>query len=348
MFKKIKIKNFQAHKSLDLPLEDLVFFTGPSDVGKSAILRAIYWLAGLYPVGVQKLITRGHKTCSVSIQLDNDIWVEKIATIGGDGISYKIIYPDGSEKLFQRVGNTVPEEVAILLRLTDINIQQQFDPHFLISKTPSEIYNILNEHFDLSIWDTIKGRVTKELNQRRTQKRIIEDDHTKIRSWLSENYKKNQAIEELSKIYEQKIKQLTSLKDTASKLQNLTSKIESVTNKVRILSDLVNKYNILYCVKVCKKYILHTTLIQNIDNIQHKLLKSYVSSIVNTQDTLSEKKEAYVYLLHKLRTLYTIHLVKKVCEVDSALQSTSHSLKELQSMLEGAKICPACKRPLED
>ena len=70
MFKRITIKNFQAHKKLELSFDPHVTtIVGPSDVGKSAVIRAIAWLATNRPSGTE-FIRDGAKTAIVELEID--------------------------------------------------------------------------------------------------------------------------------------------------------------------------------------------------------------------------------------------------------------------------------------
>ena len=60
MIKSIHLRNFQRHKKLDIDLSEGVnVIVGPSDIGKTAILRALYWLRFNRPLSTEVLHTWG-------------------------------------------------------------------------------------------------------------------------------------------------------------------------------------------------------------------------------------------------------------------------------------------------
>ena len=68
---RLNLSNFQAHESLDLLLDPgVTTIVGPSDVGKSAIMRALKWVACNNPAGTE-FIRWGSKRAVVSIETDD-------------------------------------------------------------------------------------------------------------------------------------------------------------------------------------------------------------------------------------------------------------------------------------
>lgn len=48
---KLRIQNFQAHKDTTIEFDRITTIVGPSDIGKSAVLRALKWVAKNEPNG---------------------------------------------------------------------------------------------------------------------------------------------------------------------------------------------------------------------------------------------------------------------------------------------------------
>lgn len=48
---KLRIQNFQAHKDTTIEFDCITTIVGPSDIGKSAVLRALKWVAKNEPKG---------------------------------------------------------------------------------------------------------------------------------------------------------------------------------------------------------------------------------------------------------------------------------------------------------
>jgi len=68
--KKLVLENFQVHPKLSLDLDPhITCIIGPSDVGKSAVIRALRWLCQNVPDGAE-FIRDGTKQAIVTLQAD--------------------------------------------------------------------------------------------------------------------------------------------------------------------------------------------------------------------------------------------------------------------------------------
>ena len=70
MLEKLRIINFQKHEDLTVSFDDrITTIVGPSDVGKSAVLRALRWVLTNQPDG-SGFIREGEKNASVVLRVD--------------------------------------------------------------------------------------------------------------------------------------------------------------------------------------------------------------------------------------------------------------------------------------
>ena len=70
--KSLELKNFQSHKNLKIDFSpNVTSIIGPSDVGKSAIIRALRWIVFNRPAG-DAFIQHGTKQAEVIIQVEKD------------------------------------------------------------------------------------------------------------------------------------------------------------------------------------------------------------------------------------------------------------------------------------
>ena len=153
MLERLTIENFQAHSKLDLKLDPAVTtIVGPSDAGKSAVIRALIWLATNRPLG-DSFIRDGETRARVSLLVDSR-WI--VRTRGKSENTYSI---DGEE--LKAFGNEVPSEVSQLLNLSPINLQHQHDSPFWFSETAGEVSRQLNQIVDLSIIDRTLANLDK-------------------------------------------------------------------------------------------------------------------------------------------------------------------------------------------
>lgn len=150
MIKKVTLKNFQAHKNLEVELGKFTTLTGGSNGGKSAVLRAI--LALSRNDSANDYLRHGQKTLSVKIEFEDGNAVEWIKGSGEN--KYIITAADGGTQEFDKVGANVPEEVQEVLKFGPllvgkdkhfVNFHQQLESPFLISATPGDVAKLFGE-----------------------------------------------------------------------------------------------------------------------------------------------------------------------------------------------------------
>ena len=86
MIERLEIKNFQAHETLRVVFDEHVTtIVGPSDAGKSAIIRALWWLVFDRPLGTA-FIKDGEETCSARLWADG----KRLAKRKGEKGEYRL------------------------------------------------------------------------------------------------------------------------------------------------------------------------------------------------------------------------------------------------------------------
>lgn len=180
MLTSLLIRNFQAHKSLEIQLDQITTICGPSDIGKSAILRALYWLCMNRPSG-EAFLREGAHFVSVRLGVDG----RTIKRKKGKANTYSL---DG--EVFKAFGSAVPEEIAKLLNVTEENFQGQHDSPFWFSKTPGQVSKELNRIVSLEVIDNtlsnIASRMRREQERVNLTKQRLEDakEHKRELIWV--------------------------------------------------------------------------------------------------------------------------------------------------------------------
>lgn len=142
MIESLTIENFQSHpKSLFEFSPGLNCIVGSSDVGKSAALRSLNWIANNRPNGDFFRSYWGGDT-SASIRTQEGVEIKR--TKAKSENIYSV-----DDKELKAVGTGIPAEVQEALRFTEINIQYQMDAPFLLSQSPGEIARYLNQIVNL-------------------------------------------------------------------------------------------------------------------------------------------------------------------------------------------------------
>lgn len=179
MIQSIQINNFQSHKYSVMELHKGVnVIIGPSDSGKTTILRALRWLVWNRPSGDAFRSDWGGETL-VTVQLQNYKVdpVPALITRKKDK-NLNSYFLDNSME-FKALGTNVPEEISKILCINEINFQQQLDRPFLLDSSPGEVALHFNKIAHLDVIDLGIQNVQRWL-------RSIEQDITSKESQLKD------------------------------------------------------------------------------------------------------------------------------------------------------------------
>jgi DNA repair protein SbcC/Rad50 len=156
MLQSIELKDFQSHKSRRLELHPGVnSIVGPSDSGKSAIVRALLWLITNRPLG-EGFVSHWNRTpkgglkeeTSATAVLDNGVIISRARSKDFNG--YRI-----GERELEAIRADIPEEVVSQLNFGEVNIQRQMDAPFLLSESPGEVARFFNRTIKLDLIDSL-------------------------------------------------------------------------------------------------------------------------------------------------------------------------------------------------
>lgn len=167
MIERLELRDFQAHKKLVIDFDPrITVVVGDSDVGKSAIIRALAWVMLNKPNG-DAFIRHGAKAAIATLEVDGQV----IVRCRGSGEN---TYNLNSDE-FKAFGNAVPERVAELLRVADINFQLQHDAPFWFSESAGEVSRRLNHVINLGVIDDVLGDVAGQVRKARAAVEFCED-----------------------------------------------------------------------------------------------------------------------------------------------------------------------------
>lgn len=167
MLEKLLAKNFQCHKRLEVSFDPRVtVLCGPSDAGKSALLRLLRWIATNRPNG-DSYLRHGADYVAGHLWLDGRKIQRERA--GGDN-SYWL---DGNK--YQAFGQGVPEDVLNVLNISPTSFQMQHDPVFHFSLSPGEVSRELNAVVNLDLIDSTLANLNLQHKRARDTLRVSEE-----------------------------------------------------------------------------------------------------------------------------------------------------------------------------
>jgi hypothetical protein len=154
MIKSLQIYNFQAHRKLRLDFgPGITTIKGPTDAGKSAILRSIRWLC-LNDISGEGFISWGQKEVVAVLDISGDL-PSKVARRKGQENLYKL-----NGQVFKAFGaGKVPGPIETVLGVNEINFQSQHDSPFWLASSAPEVSRQLNRVIDLSVIDQSLAKV---------------------------------------------------------------------------------------------------------------------------------------------------------------------------------------------
>jgi exonuclease SbcC len=162
MLERIRLRNFQKHEALDVRFgPGITAIVGDSDTGKSAIIRALRWVAFNRPRG-DSFVRDGESKASVKVRIGGKtIERRKSRTVN----AYLL---DGRE--MRSFGADVPESVADVVNLGEENFKGQHDAPFWFSLTPGELAKRLNAIVDLGLIDETTDRLAARLRKAKAER----------------------------------------------------------------------------------------------------------------------------------------------------------------------------------
>jgi DNA repair protein SbcC/Rad50 len=242
--KSIRIKNFQSHEDVTLDLSPGVnVVIGNSGSGKTALIRALQWIATNRPLGFGFHSTfASDPATSVDLTMTDGMVVSLSKT--GKQATYSITKDGKSVGEWTTPGTAVPDEVLQLLNLSDLNIQSQLDPPFLITDSPGEVGRTLNAVTRIEKVDGWVSHFASEITSRNRLVSTMEGEQELVEKKLEELSFVERADQDLRNL-ETKFSGLQSLLDRLARISAMIKQLEDLDLQISTLSNQVTSLNAL-------------------------------------------------------------------------------------------------------
>lgn len=222
----VNVKGFQSHVDSQFNLSPgLTVLTGPTDSGKTALIRAIRWVAFNEPAG-ENFVNQATGEAIVTITLDDGTEIIKGRKKGGRTV-YHLVPVIGKRQIFEQAD--VPPEVTAALGITRqtfgdfetaLNFAFQLDAPFMISEPPSAGAKVLGKIAGTEIVDQALKSVAKDTYGARQDK--LQAD--KRIEQLTEDLKEYDSVDQL--------------KEQVEACETLLDKFEQLRGKHELLAML--------------------------------------------------------------------------------------------------------------
>lgn len=332
MITKIAIHNFQCHKDLVLDFGRSTVLQGNSNCGKTAVFRALYWVlfnkapSDFVSYWVQKRNKKGftfkdNEYTSVCVSVDGHSIERKRSN---DFNGYIV---DG--KVYEALRTDVPEEVTKIFNLSDASIQRQMDAPFLLSATPGEASQYLNDLAGLTCVDDILS--------------IAKSKVADTSESISDATEKVQQLEKDKQQYAW----VPDAEDLLKRVQKLQTSIEEMSRKLEALSSSITDYKSIRNYPEIPEWLENGDRSALIEDTESRLeiVKKYVSAckvLDRVSPVLAKLSGLAVPEQPRHSEKELSGLVHSVREYNSVCKSVD-SLKGVLNNLSGLKEPKPCK-----
>ena len=239
MFNKLQIRNFRKNERLDVDLEPITVFRGPSGKGKSSVVGSLKWLGFNSPSGTD-FIHWDHNFAAVRLtEGKNSITRKRSKTEN----YYKL-----NKKKYKAFGTGVPDGISFLLRIDPLNFHRQHAGPFWFRETAGEVSRQLNSIVNLDLIDTTLSNLSSQQRKAKTQKEVIQQrikeakaEKRKLRYILSFD-KDLLMLEKIGKRHKENADRLIKLVDLLYFAKQHQIEINRPIPKVGCLMELCKEY----------------------------------------------------------------------------------------------------------
>lgn len=341
----IIIKNFQSHRHTVLNLDEHVnVILGSSDVGKTAILRALGWVFFNEPQGTA-FIRAGETSTSVELIYSDGYSVKRIRNKKFNG--YHINHPNFDEpKKLSGFGSSVPEEIQEITGVrkfeiadkieSPITYQTQLEGAFLLSESSIKKAKAIGAISNVNIIDRAIQIANSNIKDFRkninTSEEALKNSEEQIKEYDNLDERK-QNLEKVKDLYSeliQKNKMNENLSVLNQKLDNNIERIKTEENTIKSLSFVDETYKTYY--KLNSLLIKGADYYNKFMNLRNNeaLYETNMKIINNTNflEDANTKFENVVSLIRRFNTLTNIN---------KDLERVEESQKRNEEIISGSK-----------
>ena len=350
MIEKIVLKSFKTHKDTVLKFSPGInVITGDSGNGKTNVLLGMNWVIENRPLG-SNCIQRGQDKGSVELEVSEGEDVFRVTrSRGGSENSYVLENNGVRLEPFTGFGNSPPAMISEVLNLSDLNVQKQRDPHFLVYTPSGQIATYIRSITKLDEID----RVTKSISGKiRTEKGVVISKQEELKTVN----KKLAVLDSInlhlleSKIEETKvhIAEVRRLRAEVEQLNTIVNALRALERRQICIPDNIDQifgsaeesFESIIKVTTCISNL--KPLIVGIKRIEaHEIILPENLEILSTVEGTLDR---YNYIDKELETV--LDLIDDIGKVDAKIAEDNIRLKQLEfeeiELKEKLENCPSC------
>jgi len=376
MLTDIRLTNFQAHRDRHLTfVPNVNVIVGPTNAGKSSVFRAIRWLVEHKPITGLQTFDEPHT--EVTIASDRgEVTRFKHPT---EGYGYK-----AAGQTFVACATKQPSEVQATLGLSEINLQGQHDPPFLLTLPPGQMAKELNRIVDLSIIDKANAmaanKATRTKGELSAMETIAEKQQAELDqiAWFPSVLAQYESLVVYMQELQYKQNRCTLLSDKTLVVEALSHSLQSLDKLIFDLQALADQAKAFADKKNRRAAILAATapladvsakisLVNIVGSGLAKLKKqgeqiaakrSRLAAIRPVAQQLAAVKPIHGDVDGLLATGKRLaesrakqskleHVLSGIADYRQAIQVACQTVSELETKIKLVReVCPTCKKPL--
>lgn len=317
--RRVIIEDFQSHRLTELDLvEGFNVIVGPSDQGKTAILRAIRWVLYNDPKGSDFIRVGSTKAKVTLIMNDGTIICRERSSSRN---RYTVAVPGEEEQIYEGFGHNVPDAVKEatgiqLLKIDEdhqvaINLGMQLDPAFLLDNNGAIKAKAIGRVNGVHILDYAHKTTSSELTSKQGEERRVQAEIGKIEEQLLpfENLDTWQV-------------QLERMEMGLLKADSLDQRIERLKDRKNQKEELERK------LQIAEKYLARLDVLDRADSTwqQAQELERKGERFKQLQSRLQDTRAA---LQTASLTIHRTESLKHASETITAAEAKHHLAQEL-------------------
>lgn len=354
--KRLIIDNFQSHQHTEVEFGlGLNVVVGPSDFGKSALVRALRWVLYNEPRGAN-FIRVGAKVCQVKIEMDDGTIVTRLRSTTGKN-QYLLKMPDQEELVFEGFGSDVPVEIMQVTGVrkiiidehskVELNLASQLEGPFLLAENGALRAKVIGQLGGVHILDWAQRSVNTELRRLGEQEKRTQEELEQ----LADSLKAYEHLPELEKKIEQTTYLIGQIEKDAQKVEELTALQRDWEENKKALAGVEQVLSVMTRLEQaeerCRQLVECSQQYGSLVNLQLEINQvtkqfAWVDRVIVDTDQVSliDKK------LEKGDPL--VHQWKDLNQVASELEQITSHLKKISFIAEQTKELAAVEKQLTD
>jgi hypothetical protein len=360
MIKFLEFEFFQPYSYGCLELSPGVnVIIAPSDKGKTSIQRGVEWVRTNRPLG--DVYNSWHAPegahTSFSICKTDGSLVGKSRL---KGTTRYFVTKDDKELEFQEaVARDVPSEVTEVLNLSDINVQEQEAPYFLIqNSSPGEVAKLFNGLMGWNIIDrlfkNLDGKIRATRESEKSTEKLLKQSQAEFKgyAYLDEFQRRFDIVQARSRLYKNNMGTISSVRSILVAISIVNEDIDKLKKKTKLESrilTLMEKVEIFQNKNTKKEKL--TVLVSDIKETEEILeAKEIIEELDNRLIQLTSKIADREKIQNNIRNLQSLVVSIKLAEksVGEKTKIYENQKKLLESKVKEYKVCPFCGQPIKE